>query len=1210
MKSFIISFFLALLFCAQAYSSTQISILGAVPKDDSRPIATDLFYQGKVLLASEAIALKKSGVDLSTINPKESDVWKERVLPLTEPQIPFNNGDTIDYLSFVLSRGGNFRFSGIFEIEGVKKVYNILLSKKMHNVLLRSAILKKLGLSVPDMKHLETFKIKFSSLFEKENFLGRLAEDTLGDSGRWVKENGEDYLVLQDALIMEAQQTIYNLALGSIPSGVIQDRRIFNSLLVPFTLTDVPESVNLMSWNGFSIMSNNIRFDYEANEDFTPSFDDVRWIARKLGKLTRQDFLDVAHYAHLPPSVETLVAEKLIARRDVLMALVDLPFTMIPYNAKITQGTELVDGKITKENFEGYASRFSFGDPESPLSGTQIFAFIKKKLLGFTLNSAISQMNDRLMPQTDMAQAIKDKQMQIAQENFNKFLETGKVVSTPLQVWAVPNYSTNILLSRDIITGSYLGTDNLVQLADTIGMSVDLGVFLGTSSLPVPWQASGNLRASLMRNYSHIKPVQDMKIKTPWKNILVPWLMRTQGHIFDDVITSNQKYIEAQDLLDTAKASLSKIDLSMTTPKLVGNLNQILTKLDYPVNLIATLSKTRKIERDTEQLDEDKADYLAQIKNSKNQEVLDSIHRLIENLPNFQNPSFESEKIKRLEILTNYLKAIENLTTEKEKSRQLNNFVEEWITFKKRVATLQSEEESQNKIAFLSESKKSLLALSKKNDRPGIENLIKSLTSHIDLVSKNLGEDRKERINYAFKTIKEELKVGESLVITDSIGASADLSAAYSVAEMLKLSAGINANFLVLSRLHIHRASDDTIQIYKDFGNTQGLALRFSVVSGLPVITLTGKITAGVAKTKFYQLSLDDKDPMEASKVATALKALFTENSLELVQSISKPFELTHHFVEKRGDLSLLVWDWSKLKTNDAIVVKHPEGSVRKFYKILSARRFAYDFKGFFVNVANYILSSNKVDFALQNNRSSDPSMGVLSRGVVRQLSFETESVEGKLSHPMVTLNYAWKGWLMGTKSAQKIISDMNTRFGTMLYMPEALNETTQLQLYSIVCNVYIYEKGLDILAHLPKAKVQELFHEQPSGYYSSFDDIEEQERMGLSPSFMYYQRKYLEAIGKNDVERASRFGEKMISLAEANVSMSDLKLMVGEKNLLITSRVQGFRKGDENGDRPLVSNTWGEIGDQYAGGPLAAIKNFMKMTDSEFFGLWIMGRL
>ena len=83
-----------------------------------------------------------------------------------------------------------------------------------------------------------------------------------------------------------------------------------------------------------------------------------------------------------------------------------------------------------------------------------------------------------------------------------------------------------------------------------------------------------------------------------------------------------------------------------------------------------------------------------------------------------------------------------------------------------------------------------------------------------------------------------------------------------------------------------------------------------------------------------------------------------------------------------------------------------------------------------------------------------------------------------------------------------------------------------------------------------------------------------------------------------------------MISLVESNLPMKEIKLIAGEKNFLVTSRVQGFRKGDENGDRPLVSNTWGEIGDQYSQGPMTALKNFIGMTDSEFFGLWIMGRL
>ena len=110
-------------FLLKAYASTQLGFPGGVPKDDSRPYASDLFYQDKVLLPAELRDLKNSGTDLSAINPKESDLWKDQENTLEEAAINFENGEGLQYLSFVLSRSGNFRFSAIKDDGASKKIY-------------------------------------------------------------------------------------------------------------------------------------------------------------------------------------------------------------------------------------------------------------------------------------------------------------------------------------------------------------------------------------------------------------------------------------------------------------------------------------------------------------------------------------------------------------------------------------------------------------------------------------------------------------------------------------------------------------------------------------------------------------------------------------------------------------------------------------------------------------------------------------------------------------------------------------------------------------------------------------------------------------------------------------------------------------------------------------------------------------------------------
>lgn len=82
------------------------------------------------------------------------------------------------------------------------------------------------------------------------------------------------------------------------------------------------------------------------------------------------------------------------------------------------------------------------------------------------------------------------------------------------------------------------------------------------------------------------------------------------------------------------------------------------------------------------------------------------------------------------------------------------------------------------------------------------------------------------------------------------------------------------------------------------------------------------------------------------------------DNSLELVEGLNKPFMIEHHFApgENRDSLSILCFDWIKLKNRDKIVVKHPEGGEKRFYKVLTGRRFSTDYTSLIFDIGNALL--------------------------------------------------------------------------------------------------------------------------------------------------------------------------------------------------------------------------------------------------------------
>ncbi len=107
---------------------------------------------------------------------------------------------------------------------------------------------------------------------------------------------------------------------------------------------------------------------------------------------------------------------------------------------------------------------------------------------------------------------------------------------------------------------------------------------------------------------------------------------------------------------------------------------------------------------------------------------------------------------------------------------------------------------------------------------------------------------------------------------------------------------------------------------------------------------------------------------------------------------------------------------------------------------------------------------------------------------------------------------------------------------------------------------------------------------------------------------FMTRFRRY-EREGKED--KASKYLMKAFSHSENKLTLEGLTLLVGGKeNLYVYSKIDGFREGDEDGDKNIVSNSYGEYGSQNVLGPLMQVQRDTNMLEGEFFLYWMMSRL
>ena len=61
---------------------------------------------------------------------------------------------------------------------------------------------------------------------------------------------------------------------------------------------------------------------------------------------------------------------------------------------------------------------------------------------------------------------------------------------------------------------------------------------------------------------------------------------------------------------------------------------------------------------------------------------------------------------------------------------------------------------------------------------------------------------------------------------------------------------------------------------------------------------------------------------------------------------------------------------------------------------------------------------------------------------------------------------------------------------------------------------------------------------------------------------------------------------------------------------MLSIAKIDGFRVGDPNGDKKIISNSFGRVGEEEIEGPVAKMRKFLGITNGEFLASWVLGRL
>ena len=511
-----------------------------IPLDDIRMPSNDLVHQGRVLNPEEAFSLAHDPInplDLSKLNPLESEIWKDQTIDvLTESldQLAIKHNDEVKFKSNLASNIGLYRFNiEITNQSGSNSVMTVHLDKKLHTYLLRKNVLRKMGYKIPAMKYLKKLVINFNTQEEKEKFIKReIPENTLGTYKRWVigglTKDGEPdsslSVTLQDIMVTRPSlNDHYNVALG-VPPKTITNRTL-RSLLILYAAFDIDESINKLNWVVGQIDNRNIKLPHSTLADFNATMDDAKWMLTRFLKLSRRDFFEIVKLSYLPISVEKLILEKLISRRNALSILFEMSAEDLLLDTEISYGDNLKKGRLEKIEYDGYASHFAHGSPDSPFDdwGWAIFDEVQSA----TIDDLISRASEQLRV-FDLNAARSEHLSNQFQSGLEQFIETGEFIEQSVGAWVSPIINGQLILSRNIVVGNYMGTDNLVQLADTFGYGVRVGVHVGFDGLGLSYGGSTSATVNYVKTYSHLKPVKRLKdsMKEPYTNMVVPIVKR------------------------------------------------------------------------------------------------------------------------------------------------------------------------------------------------------------------------------------------------------------------------------------------------------------------------------------------------------------------------------------------------------------------------------------------------------------------------------------------------------------------------------------------------------------------------------------------------------------------------------------------------------------------------------------------------------------
>jgi hypothetical protein len=337
-----------------------------------------------------------------------------------------------------------------------------------------------------------------------------------------------------------------------------------------------------------------------------------------------------------------------------------------------------------------------------------------------------------------------------------------------------------------------------------------------------------------------------------------------------------------------------------------------------------------------------------------------------------------------------------------------------------------------------------------------------------------------------------------------------------------------------------------------------------------------------------------------------------------------KPYILKHNFTEALPSMNLLFWQWIKQNSSTDITVINPEGDEKYFRRQYYGTTQGRNYQAYVNAVINHwvgLLFSKGA--GLSDATGTNPGYSFKGQAKTKFLTLDQElDNKGNVIEPFVSLSRVWNGWSINRKKAEELLEQIRNQYHFQFYNAPVLKDTSKIYLYNIGVTILFYEKGLEHLLSLDDNRIKRIFLEHKMQHSlvvnpnidleTENEDFDDQKYADTGVNrFLRLLKRYRKLDLKDKDARANKNFLKAISYMEKSIYLPGIvKLMGGEENIYVTSKISGFREGDEDGDRPIVSSSLGEFGSPRILGPVIQMQKATDMLEGEFFINWMMQRL